>query len=181
MTAALSFVRLGSSVRTAAIALGVVLLIVVVSACGGSSDEPPRTVHPESTTGTPVIMTPTPEPRGVIEGSLAYPASGIPPDLYVCAANIITSDEFCTQEQIPGDRFLYKLGYQVEVPAGSYRVYATKPGLPPLAYYTDFVTCGSGPECRTHEVQTVTVAPGARVTDIDPTDFYGDSWRTVTP
>jgi hypothetical protein len=130
---------------------------------------------------TAATMTATLEPTGVIEGSLGYPASGIPPDLYVCAINVSTDQEFCTHERLTDPRFLYDVGYELTVPAGSYQVYATLPNGLARGYYTELAKCGGGPECQSHDILTVTVAPDKRLTQVDPIDFYGPWQPTATP
>lgn len=93
----------------------------------------------------------------------------------------MTDDEFCTHERVFDARFRYGEGYELDVPPGSYRVYALKRDTGPLGYYTDMVTCGLGPECTNHNILVVEVISGQTATGIDPVDFYGDWLSTPTP
>jgi len=98
----------------------------------------------------------------------------------VCAANIASGAEICTYEHIRDDRFTLREGYELQVPPGSYYVYATKPSSAGRGYYTDFITCGRGPECQSHGLLAVSVFEGGRATKIDPVDFYGPWIPTAT-
>lgn len=57
---------------------------------------------------------------GAVEGSLMFPSEKIPDGMYVCARNIDTGYEYCTDKNIESDRFRYKKGYRLEVPSGQY-------------------------------------------------------------
>lgn len=118
--------------------------------------------------------------NGTIEGSLSYPGEFIP-ELEVCAENIKTAEEFCTYEQIEDKKYMYGYGYKIEVPEGSYQVYAQLIETEDedayadyKAYYSEFVTCGLEYDCPSHNPITVEVSAGETVTDVDPHDWYAD-------
>lgn len=79
--------------------------------------------------------------------------------------------------------FRLRAGISLAVLAGLYRVYAVLPEGPRLgrAYYTEFVTCGFGPTCQSHEPIVVEAAAGGTVTGIDPGDWYDPSPRSPVP
>lgn len=109
----------------------------------------------------------------VIEGSLSYPSEGIPSDLYVCAEEVNSNQEYCTYEQITAAKYQYNKGYKIEVPAGTYNVYASTQTDPNYkAYYSEFVTCGLSVDCPSHNPIDVTVGEGETKTAIDPADWY---------
>src|SRR5689334_4260074 len=67
---------------------------------------------------------PTANQTGSIEGSLIYP-SEVLPDQIVCAVDIDTSKEYCTDENINDkNRFQSGKGYTLSLPVGKYYVYA---------------------------------------------------------
>jgi len=109
---------------------------------------------------------------GTIEGSVSYPSEFIPEDLTICATNTQTSIDVCTSDIIQDVRFMYGLGYSLEVPAGDYHVYAYVPGDVYNAYYSEFVTCGLSVECTSHTPIVVSVDNGDLVENIDPGDWY---------
>lgn len=125
-----------------------------------------------------VEPTPSPTPVadvGIIEGSLSYPSEMIPEDLIVCAETLDKSVTFCTNEHLADEngQYTYGFGYQIEVPAGEYYVFAyldNDPGT--RAYYSEFVTCGLMAECPSHEPIEVAVSAGETVKEIDPHDWY---------
>ncbi len=64
---------------------------------------------------------------GVIEGSLMFPSEKIPSGMYVCARNIKTMQEYCSDQNIESDKFKYKMGYRLEVPSGQYVIAGVYP------------------------------------------------------
>jgi len=70
------------------------------------------------------------ETKGTIEGSLGYPSEGIP-EMEICAEEKTSKKLTCTKEIISNKKYTYGKGYQLEVPAGTYRVLA--PPYAPLA------------------------------------------------
>ena len=110
---------------------------------------------------------------GIIEGSLSYPGEEIPGDMQVCAENLLTKQQYCTEKHIKGKHYRYGLGYQIEVPAGRYHVFATTAYLKGhKAYYSEFVICGLRVDCASHDPIVVTVVSGHAVVGIDPHDWY---------
>ncbi len=117
--------------------------------------------------------------NGTIEGSLNYPSEFIPP-LEVCAENISTKEEFCSYERIGDEKYMYGIGYKLEVPEGDYQVFARlyqpEENMDEMigykAYYSEFVTCGLEYDCPSHNPNVVKVTSGETVSDIDPHDWY---------
>lgn len=112
--------------------------------------------------------------HGVIEGPLAYPGEGIPGDIRICAVNLATARETCTENVVRNGRFKNGRGYRLSVPAGNYQVYAVVPSFDPgyQAFYSAFVVCGYRAECADHSPITVGVETGKTRTGIEPGDFY---------
>lgn len=110
---------------------------------------------------------------GTIEGSLSYPSDFIPPDMKVCAENIITKELHCIDEHIKDSKYTYGEGYKIEVPVGDYYVYATiSRWVDYKAYYSEFVTCGLEVGCPSHDPIKVSVKIGQAIENIDPQDWY---------
>jgi hypothetical protein len=122
-------------------------------------------------TNTSVPQEPAAPKTGFIEGSLSYPSEQIPPET-VCAENISTGKETCTDDRINDTKYQYGVGYKLEVPAGNYHVYAKVEGLDQKSYYSEFVTCGLDISCTSHDPITVTVTNGKTTTGVDPQDWY---------
>ena len=121
------------------------------------------------------------EPPGVLAGSLSYPSDFIPPDMAICAENLVTRQRYCTRRHLKGAQYTYKAGYRLEVPPGDYVVYAYLPDpgkygatYPPdyRAYYSEFVKCGMRAECPSHAPIVVKVRSCASLQGIDPQDWY---------
>ena len=115
---------------------------------------------------------------GTIEGSLGYPSDFIP-EMSICAVEIKTKESYCTMKMIENESFMYGIGYLLEVPAGSYQVYAqledgenTNLDKNYKAYYSKFVTCGMDVDCDSHKPVTIKVKGGETLSDIDPQDWY---------
>lgn len=82
------------------------------------------------------LSTPSPvSPEGLISGSVGYPSDGIP-DLKICAINTKTRESICTDNPKNTNR------YSIEVPVGSYYVYATVVNSDFTAYHID---CDASP------------------------------------
>ncbi|MEA3323023.1 MAG: hypothetical protein U9Q12_02270, partial [Patescibacteria group bacterium] len=109
-------------------------------------------------TDTPPIENVLNEYYGYIEGSLGYPSDYIPA-MGICAENKDTKEEFCTYKLIGDSKYTYDIGYILQVPAGTYNVYAhlvdeetgSWLGDPYKAYYSDYVICDADIfECTSH-------------------------------
>ena len=115
---------------------------------------------------------------GTIEGSLGYPSDYIPV-MGICAINEKTEEAFCSYEMLEDDEYTYGLGYEIEVPTGTYNVYAQlvdtgeeEVDTKYKAYYSKFVTCGMSVECESHKAIDVKVKGGETENNIDPQDWY---------
>ncbi len=111
---------------------------------------------------------------GTIEGSLSYPSEYIPPEMQICAEDVNSSDEYCTTDHIQDSKYTFGYGYQLEVPYGSYYVYAYMSDINYKAYYNEFVECGMSVDCSDHTNILVTVDSFQdHATGVDPMDWYG--------
>lgn len=124
-------------------------------------------------TPVPTVLPQAPQ-VGYIEGSLSYPSEVIPEEMQICAETLQRQKVTCTTEHIQIDiENGYGLGYNLEVPAGNYYVYAFLPSnTNQKAYYNEFVTCGLKASCPSHVPIEVIVAAGETVKDINPHDWY---------
>jgi len=110
---------------------------------------------------------------GIIEGSLSFPAEVIPVDMKVCAQSQTTNQTYCTTTHISDPKFTYGIGYQLEVPAGQYYVYATVSAFGDYkAFYNEFVVCGLSVDCTDTTVIAVNATAGQTITGVDPQDWY---------
>jgi hypothetical protein len=106
---------------------------------------------------------------GSIEGSLSYPGEFVPP-LKVCAENVATKLQYCTQEQIRHPKYTHGVGYRLMVQPGTYRVFATDSIQ--TALYSAATLCGLRKDCQDSRPLMVTVQPRQSITHIDPTDWF---------
>jgi hypothetical protein len=131
---------------------------------------------------TPVFsVSPTPSPtpvttRGVITGSVGYPA-GTAPAQTVCAVLVSDSSKPVCLDHPAGNA----LAYTLSVTAGTYYVYANLKAAQGdfnttyRAYYDKFVTCGESSSCDATlhgQYISVVVSAGGTVSDVNPTDWY---------
>jgi len=123
----------------------------------------------------------------IIKGELSYPGEGIPPELVICAENLKTANVLCRGTYARNRQ--YDLRYELEVPPGSYFIFATLPydseesmSLPVesrifRAYYSEYVKCMKAnenrnhDECSSHTPIRVTVRAGQTISGIDPGDW----------
>jgi hypothetical protein len=109
--------------------------------------------------------------NGTIEGSLSYPSEGIPDAMIVCAESNELEDPICTSAKITDKKYTYGKGYTLQVPPGTYLVYAKLPDQEYRAYYNVFVTCGLLASCTNHTPIEVIVTANTTV-KADPQDWY---------
>lgn len=108
-----------------------------------------------------------------IQGSLSFPSEHLPQDLEVCAESVSDKRLFCTNAHLVDKKFATGVGYKLEIPAGSYTVYAHTPALPNYkAYYSKAVICGLTVACTTHTPLVVNVFGGQHLENINPGDWY---------
>ena len=138
---------------------------------GGNANATP------SQTATP---TPTPPPAdGFIEGSMAYPSDAIPGVMVACAENAETRTTLCSQKRKDWEE---GVRYSLRLPPGRYHVYATLlPGDDSVgeltgkrAYYTDYMKCGMGANCRSHRRIVLEVEPGRTLNGVTVGDWWAD-------
>ncbi len=169
----------------------VVLIVVIAALILLLVRNPSKSTIPSAPEQAPVSEETTPpsseegteeeepeEALGTIEGSLSYPSEGIPSQMEICAEDTSTKEKHCTKTHIQDQKYTYGVGYKIEVPAGSYLVFAYFPAghagyeATYRAYYNEFVTCGLSVDCTSHDPIVVTVAAGQMVTEVDPQDWY---------
>lgn len=126
--------------------------------------EPPPT--PATDSAIPLLAT-----SGSISGSVSFPSEGIP-KMEVCAEDTTTKETICTSEIQEDSSYSSGMGYKLEVPAGTYYVYAKLPNDSYKAYYNEFVTCGLQASCPSHKLIPVEVGQDQQVSQIDPQDWY---------
>ncbi len=115
----------------------------------------------------PDTVVPTAD-SGVIEGSLSYPSEVVLPQR-VCATNVLTQQQFCTDEQVHDDlRYAYGVGYRLQVPAGTYVVVSRGKGN---VYEARYLGCAIPEECSANAPVPVTVPAGVVVSGIDPQEW----------
>jgi hypothetical protein len=120
-------------------------------------------------------------PRGFIEGSLGYPSEFIPEDMVICAEDVATKKQYCTNKHLKGKKYQHGVGYRLEVPPGYYVVYAYLPAperygasYPKTyrAYYSEYVRCGLQEHCKSHKPVEFRVDADKTVSRVDPQDWY---------
>lgn len=144
--------------------------VIYHSQIGGQQPSPSVSPHQDSEISDSV---------GIIEGSLGYPSEEIPADMRVCAENVQTWKKYCTDKQISDSKYTYGKGYQLEIPAGDYYVFAKVNNIDYYAYYSEFVTCGLSINCSSHKPLKVEIAKGDSAGGIDPIDWYLPSFDEV--
>lgn len=150
--------------------LSLIVGVALISGCGGESYE----YENETQQDDVEVVT---EGMGYIEGSLSFPSEGIPDNLMVCTENEKGSSCGTFYERLEGEDYTYGLGYKVEVPVGSYKVFSKTDVSsfdPMIGGYTNYVECGMLPECDNHKMIMVNVIEGETVSGIDLEDFQAE-------
>lgn len=133
----------------------------------------PTYINPTASNTPSVVPSAMQTKKGIIEGSLSFPSQGIPSDMEICAQNWISQETICTKNHIENSKYIYGVGYTLEVPEGEYYVYATVSSFDGYkAYYNKYVTCGLKYECQDTTPIIVKVEEGKTVSGIDPHDWY---------
>ena len=143
----------------------------------GTQQKAPPAMPPTQTPALSPVPTAVPSPSpvpqtGTIEGSMSFPGEGVPDYIEVCAENQDTKEVFCTTERIQNPKYTYGIGYMLDVPPGTYLVYALDPNKNYKAYYSEFVTCGLSVDCSSHTPIPVEVKAGITTSEVDPQDWY---------
>lgn len=161
------------------IIVGIVLIIGIAAGAywlgtqRKTTSKIPLTQTPSPSPAPTAMASPTPAPqKGTIEGSMSFPGEGIPDYIQVCAENQATKEVLCTNEHIQNQKYTYGIGYKLEVPVGTYYVYALDPNANYKAYYNEFVTCGLSVDCSSHTLILVEVKAGQTTSGVDPQDWY---------
>ncbi len=114
--------------------------------------------------GGPSAVAP-PEGQGAITGAVGYPSEFIPA-LYIYAENRSTGAWFRISHP------MNTTSYRMDLPAGTYIIYAYGQDFDAVAGYTQATVCGLTVDCDDHTLVEVTVTAGEIVSGIDMTDFY---------
>jgi len=131
------------------------LMLALLYGCGRSDEQAVKGVD-----------TTLPENPAVLTGTVSFPSDYIPADLRICAEAVQGGASYCNAKI--DDR-----SYTLEVPAGSYRVFAQTADDPGVkAYFSRFVECGSYISCESHDPIIVTVQEGEKRGGVDPGDWY---------
>ena len=120
---------------------------------------------------------------GKITGKLTYPGDGIPSDLVVCvkSESLYAEPVYCSNDpasRLRKAKVVFNLryraaSYDVSLPAGTYRVYATTDEMPGVkAYYAEFIKCGMTVRCKSKTPITVRVRQGQTTAGIKVGDFW---------
>ncbi len=110
--------------------------------------------------------------QGFVEGSLGYPSEEVPADIEVCAETLDGEQRYCTQDKTEAEKYVYGIGYQLEVPAGDYYVSASRPQAGGFkGYYTEYVRCGMEQSCLSHKPIEVRVEQNRTTENIDLLDW----------
>lgn len=133
--------------------LGLACLVALTS-CG--SEEPERGVD-----------TTLPTLPASISGAISGPNEYLPSDLQVCAETADKGQTLCDAKVSPS---VYTGSYEMELPPGSYRIFARTSELPGYkAYYTG---CNTELTCTAHSPIMVTLKEGDSRPDVDPQDWW---------
>lgn len=116
---------------------------------------------------------------GIIEGAMTYPSHGVPSDIIVCAENIVSKKQFCTNRQVKDKQYRSGIGYKITAPADYYHVFSIPPDMwkgnkDYRAYYSEYVLCTKVKKpktCTSHQPIIVRVEAG-KTSHADPTDWY---------
>ncbi len=115
---------------------------------------------------------------GLIEGHITYPAGNIPEDFTVAAEHRVTGQSYITQEKISDAKYHFGVGFKLNVPPGSYFVYASCSDVPDYRAYYDEYTANmfeidSYDSTAAYAPIPVTVTPGVHIDDV----LVGNWWK----
>jgi hypothetical protein len=63
-----------------------------------------------------------------VKGSVSYPSEAFPDSFAVCALNLSTKQEQCTNEILNSDKYIYGYGYELVLEKGEYNFFAKAEG-----------------------------------------------------
>lgn len=121
----------------------------------------------------------TPPQSGSIQGSMVYPSDAIPGVMVACAENVETRETLCSEK-----RRNWETGvrYSLKLSPGRYYVYGTLlPGDDSVgemrgmkAYYTDYIKCGMGENCKSNKRIILEVKAGETLAGITVGDWWAN-------
>ena len=76
-----------------------------------------------------------------VKGTVTYPSSGIPDSTVICALNLSTKQEQCTNEILNSDEFIFGYGYELVLEKGEYNFFAkdTEGDIEHPAFYNAYM------------------------------------------
>lgn len=120
------------------------------------------------------------ETSAAVTGPVLFPGCAPPDDLQVCAATTPGAAPVACTSARPRHG---QEGYRLQLPPGSYVVYARSPSVQAglRAYFSNAVLCGLSVECKDHAPIQVHLRPGQVRRGVAPADWYGDPPASPTP
>jgi hypothetical protein len=121
----------------------------------------------------------TPLAFGYITGNMTYPSDAIPGVMVACAENVEKKETICSQKR---KNWQAGVRYSLKVSPGRYYVYGTLlPGDESVegmrgikAYYTDYIKCGMGENCKSHKRITLEVEANETLAGITVGDWWAN-------
>ena len=164
------------------LSVAVIIFVIAITWNLISKNEEPQS-NKDTRTPTPIQIELSKimphDKTGFIEGSVAYPSEdGNPSDMKIYAENITTQKTYMVPLSTVNEpnTFTDETKYKIEVPAGTYYVYAMTSHMKGredyMSYYSEFVTCGLNVKCPSHEPIKVSVTVGNTTSKIYPDDWY---------
>lgn len=151
----------------------ILALSLLVAACGASTGSDDAAVATLVAAALQTSGAPTSAPAasaapltGMVEGSVCYPSSGIPP------MNVYLQQVGTTNVTIVpiGQN---QMSYSAEVGVGSYNAYAWLPDFTIGGSYSQAVACGLDASCSDHSLITFDVTGGQLTGGVNVCDWYG--------
>jgi hypothetical protein len=125
--------------------------------------------QPTATTQTIAAAT-----TGMVEGSVCYPSSGIPPmNLYLHKVGSVDPQLFSIAQN--------QQSFTAELEAGTYTAYAWLPDFTYGGSYSNAVACGLSVDCTDHSLVQFQVTAGSTTTGVAVCDWYGNPGDVPLP
>ncbi len=113
---------------------------------------------------------------GTVDGSITFPGGHIPDGFTVVAEDAETGQEYKTDEIIYASKFMFGVGFSLQVPPGNYYFYAVEPfNMDYRAYFDEYVQKEFSGD--SFEAILVTVQEGDLVEEV----IVGNWWREGYP
>lgn len=133
-----------------------------------NDDQMKKTINDiPSSAANEIIVPVNKSEKGKIEGTLSYPAAGIP-ELTVYAYDVLDEKKYFYVETKENQKEFTI----TNVDPGSYYVVAYAKNYEAVGSYTKAVICGLSVDCNDHQMIDVTVGPGKTAKGAEVTDWY---------